>query len=116
MSSSQLGHIQEEDNIGHRDAAHVAIVTVACRHNVKLGSYLKFVNKECTEVEPCNDSSYHGIADPFLSLGQLDKYMIPANKPFLMLVKPGLAKNLVHHYTLDIVIEEDPDDIQCRDC
>lgn len=100
-----------EENVGHRDAAHVPFVVTTSTDNLSPGDSVRFENGDCVFCEASSRDERHGIVDPFVP------YV--ANK-FVVLIDPKYVKAVTHKFEIDtgaIDEEIDPDGIGCgRTC
>lgn len=131
MNRPELGQTDSEPlHTGTRDAVHCAVVVVKSTDHLYASTPVRFVAGSTAIVESCDWHLMHGSIDPFV------EGSIPPGKNVLMLLKPGIAKNLVHWYELDGlpknaaedsaqikmlneaagVGEDDDDDDSCKGC
>ena len=112
----KLGASSNFNEVGQKDAVHMAIVTVMCHDTLRRGQPVRFIDETFQEVTTCEyQPEYrHGIADPFYP----EEY-IPSGTPFVVLLPPGTAGNLRHEYDLKFDDFPQPDywdDGECRSC
>lgn len=111
---TELGELQNE--VGVRDAFHVATVTVVCGDEclhagehvgIDISRYV--VNSEGTS----HNFRLIGIVDPFLPAP------VKRGQAFLLVLYPGTAKNLKHvweHPSFPVETESNNEDDGCRGC
>ncbi len=93
---------------GTKDAQHVCVVVAYSREEVEPGDWVKFVDSDYDVVEKSSKSDADGIIDPFLS-------KIRNGDSFLVLLNPGLSKNLRHTFELSGESNNDTWN-ECRNC
>lgn len=109
MNEIKIGVNVEPNQLGMRDAGHIACVVCRSDDNVRAGMYVRFVyglDSDRPTVVECERSQAHGIVDPFAPGG---------GRAFLVLVHPRHVSGLTHHYDLDIDAEEYDDYDPCCD-
>lgn len=81
----------EGDQLGKRDAFHLPCILVTASKNGKIepGDSVRFIDSDLDTVERCDASERHGIADPFVR---------HCRNYFWVLLNPGTAQNLTHHF------------------
>lgn len=89
MSDVKLGQVIEGQQ--HRDAIHVAITPVTCKHVVRPGQHLGLVAGSVTEVTEV--ATTIGIADPFLNC------LVTPGRQFWLLLYPQTITSLRHEWT-----------------
>ena len=115
--SNKLGNHDFDAIVGTRDAFHVPIVVTVCSAAIHGGDWVRFVSEEGKEVERCERSQSHGIADPFI-------HRIAPGLPFYVLLSPGMVKSVRHTFDLDFkrsalerqLEEQQEADPDCAEC
>lgn len=96
----------DQQLLGRRDAFHVPCVLAMSDTCVYARDRVRFISAEFTSVEPVIDvSESHGVADPFMP----NLFAEPGTL-FWVILAPGLATNLTHHFTIGkgaLILQED---------
>lgn len=118
MSKIAFGSVNDDYDLGFRDATHMPCVMVFCYDNVKAGQSIKFKTTKADEVVVCPDSERHGIVDPFLTQvvrGGSNNY--GRAEKFWMLLEPKVVGSLSHSYPLildGVQTEEEEEQSECK--
>lgn len=117
--SIKLGSVPDFEELGTRDAFHVPVIVARSDRPVEPGVWVRFLNKEATEVEPCAKNESHGMVDPFRE----DPYI--SHGPFLVLLNPGLVQSVRHTFDVGFIqpteldnqlVQQRKEDPMCAEC
>lgn len=89
----QIGKLPTHNDVGKRDAGHIACVAVTAEDNMQPGDSFMFTDTTFTRVAKCVPSIRHGVIDPFTKAN---------GSVMLALVDPKFITGLTHNYNLDI--------------
>lgn len=97
----QLGKCPQDVSPGYRDAFHVVVVLSKLKSpyvTLVPGGFIRFIKPDLSEfVHVTNKYDSHGVVDPFVDPD--------SDGPYWIIMKPGLTKNVRHHF--DIIIAEE---------
>jgi hypothetical protein len=102
----KLGEKHNDCDPGFRDAVHVQCVVVKCDDTLEPGQSVRFTDRDYDWVTPTEDDNRQAIVDPFGDT-------VYAGDKALVLLKPGLTSDPIHHFDIEDEEDPDPDGIGC---